>query len=58
MLMRDTDRDLRSVIVVRSDSDLGSLADLAGHTVGLGAVDSPQATLLPLDLHPAGGTDA
>ncbi|HUO23446.1 MAG TPA: phosphate/phosphite/phosphonate ABC transporter substrate-binding protein [Caulobacteraceae bacterium] len=46
--MRDTDRDLRSVIVVRADSPLHSGADLAGKTVGVGAMDSPQATLLPL----------
>ncbi|WP_218509651.1 phosphate/phosphite/phosphonate ABC transporter substrate-binding protein [Variovorax sp. dw_308] len=47
--MRDTDCDLRSVIVVRADSELRTLADLRGKTVGLGAVDSPQATLIPLD---------
>jgi ABC-type phosphate/phosphonate transport system substrate-binding protein len=48
--MRDTDCDLRSVIVVRSDSPVTSLADLAGRVVATGAVDSPQATLLPLSL--------
>jgi phosphonate transport system substrate-binding protein len=48
--MRDTDCDLRSVIVVRADSPVGSLADLAGRTIATGAVDSPQATLLPLSL--------
>ncbi len=46
--MRDTDRDLTSVIVVRADSDIRSTAELRGKTVGVGAVDSPQATLLPL----------
>ena len=46
--MRDTDCDLRSVIVVRSDSPLQSGADLRGKTLGVGAIDSPQATLLPL----------
>ena len=46
--MRDTDRDLTSVIVVRSDSQIKSFADLKGKRVGVGAVDSPQATLLPL----------
>jgi phosphonate transport system substrate-binding protein len=46
--MRDTDRDLRSVVVVRSDSPIAGVADLAGRTVATGAVDSPQATLLPL----------
>ncbi|MEE6258788.1 phosphate/phosphite/phosphonate ABC transporter substrate-binding protein [Plantactinospora sonchi] len=48
--MRDTDRDLTSVIVVRADSDLHSPAELRGRTVATGAVDSPQATLLPLAL--------
>jgi phosphonate transport system substrate-binding protein len=46
--MRDTDRDLTSVVVARADSDIASVADLRGKTVGVGAVDSPQATLLPL----------
>src|SRR5215207_8096740 len=44
--MRDTDRDLTSVVVVRADSELQSLGDLAGATVAVGAVDSPQATLI------------
>src|ERR1700734_4173739 len=48
--MRDTDCDLRSAIVVRADSPVRSLADLAGQVVATGAVDSPQATLLPLSL--------
>jgi ABC-type phosphate/phosphonate transport system substrate-binding protein len=50
LVMRDTDRDLSSVVVVRSDSVVTDLADLAGATIGVGAVDSPQATLLPLAL--------
>jgi phosphonate transport system substrate-binding protein len=53
--MRDTDCDLRSVIVVRADSPVSSLAGLAGRTVATGAVDSPQATLLPLSLLRAAG---
>ena len=48
--MRDTDCDLRSVVVVRADSAVKSLGDLAGRVVATGAVDSPQATLLPLSL--------
>jgi ABC-type phosphate/phosphonate transport system substrate-binding protein len=47
-VMRDTDQDLTSVVVVRADSDLASVADLKGRVVGVGAVDSPQATLIPL----------
>jgi ABC-type phosphate/phosphonate transport system substrate-binding protein len=46
--MRDTDRDLTSVIVVRSDSDIADISDLKGKRVAVGAVDSPQATLIPL----------
>lgn len=47
--MRDTDRDLSSVIVVRADAPIHALADLRGKRVGVGAIDSPQATLIPLD---------
>lgn len=47
--MRDTDCDLRSAIVVRADSPVQTLADLRDKTVGMGALDSPQATLIPLD---------
>ena len=46
--MRDTDQDLTSVIVVRNDSGVGSVADLRGKRVAVGALDSPQATLIPL----------
>jgi ABC-type phosphate/phosphonate transport system substrate-binding protein len=46
--MRDTDRDLTSVVVVRRDSGIETVPDLRGRTVATGAVDSPQATLLPL----------
>jgi phosphonate transport system substrate-binding protein len=53
--MRDTDRDLVSVVVVRSESRYAAAADLRGVTVAVGAVDSPQATLLPLTLLRASG---
>ncbi len=46
--MRDTDQDLTSVVLVRSDGAIADVAQLAGRVVGTGAVDSPQATLLPL----------
>jgi len=46
--MRDTDRDLTSVVVVRADSSIQKVGDLAGKKVGVGADDSPQATLVPL----------
>jgi phosphonate transport system substrate-binding protein len=48
--MRDTDRDLTSVILVRTGDAVQSLADLKGKTVATAAVDSPQGTLLPLSL--------
>jgi len=46
--MRDTDRDLTSVVVVRANSDIHELGDLQGKRVAVGARDSPQATLIPL----------
>jgi phosphonate transport system substrate-binding protein len=48
LAMRDTDQDLTSVVIVRSDSGIQSVADLRDKKVAVGAVDSPQATLLPL----------
>jgi len=59
LVMRDSDCDLTSVVVVRADAPFAGLADLDGATVGVGAVDSPQATLLPLaHLRAAGVTPA
>jgi ABC-type phosphate/phosphonate transport system substrate-binding protein len=46
--MRDTDQNLTSVIVVRGDSGIQSIADLRDKRVAVGALDSPQATLIPL----------
>ncbi len=48
LAMRDTDRDLTSVVVAREGSGVEAVQDLTGRVVGTGAVDSPQATLLPL----------
>ncbi len=47
--MRDTDCDLTSVLVVRSNSGIDSVEALHGKIVGFGAIDSPQATLIPMD---------
>jgi phosphonate transport system substrate-binding protein len=47
--MRDTDCDLTSVLVVRNNSAISELSGLNGKTVGFGAIDSPQANLIPLD---------
>lgn len=45
--MRDTDCDLTSIILVRSESPIRAIADLRGSRVAVGASDSPQATLIP-----------
>ncbi|HSS09969.1 MAG TPA: PhnD/SsuA/transferrin family substrate-binding protein [Acidimicrobiales bacterium] len=49
LAMRDSDCDLTSVVVVRADSPISDVLDLKGKRVATGAIDSPQATLLPLD---------
>ncbi len=55
IVMRDTDCDLTSVIVVPENSPVKTAMDLKGRVVAVGAVDSPQATLLPLaHLHSLG----
>ncbi|HEX4493005.1 MAG TPA: PhnD/SsuA/transferrin family substrate-binding protein [Acidimicrobiia bacterium] len=48
-IMRDTDRDLTSIVIARAGSGIETTNDLRGKVVATGAVDSPQATLLPLD---------
>lgn len=53
--MRDTDCDLTSVIVVRNNSEIRTAADLQGKRVAVGAKDSPQATLIPLEVLAAEG---
>ncbi|MEZ4654049.1 MAG: PhnD/SsuA/transferrin family substrate-binding protein [Candidatus Eisenbacteria bacterium] len=55
--MRDTDQDLTSVIVVRTESPIRTLDDLRGKTLGVGAGDSPQATLIPLEHVRSAGVD-
>jgi len=47
--MRDSDRDLTSIVLVRSDSAIAGVDGLRGKTVAVGANDSPQATLIPLN---------
>jgi len=49
IVMRDTDIDLTSIVLVGSDSGISKLADLKGKKVAVGASDSPQAKLIPLN---------
>ena len=46
--MRDTDRDRRSYFVARRGGPVRTLVDLRHRTLATGAIDSPQATLIPL----------
>ena len=46
--MRDTDRDLASVIVSRVGGPVQGVGDLRDRRVAVGAKDSPQAALIPL----------
>ncbi len=55
LFMRDTDRDLRSAVVTLTGSGIESLEQLRGRKIGVGAVDSPQSTLLPLSYLRAAG---
>lgn len=55
--MRDSDRDLTTKIIVRTNSPFSSLSDLKGKTIAVGASDSPQATLIPLNLVAESGLD-
>jgi len=54
---RDTDCDLTSVIVVHADSPIATVADLKDKVVAVGAIDSPQATLIPLNMLREQGLD-
>jgi phosphonate transport system substrate-binding protein len=57
LVMRDTDQDLTSLIIARRGAEVERLDQLRGKVVGVGAVDSPQATLLPLGLLRAAGLE-
>lgn len=48
LVMRDTDQDLTSVVLVRADGPR-TVGELAGGTLATGALDSPQAHLIPLE---------
>jgi ABC-type phosphate/phosphonate transport system substrate-binding protein len=55
--MRDSDRDFRAKVVVRSDAGIRTLADLAGKTLAVGSRDSTQARILPLHFLKEAGVD-
>jgi phosphonate transport system substrate-binding protein len=46
--MRDSDRDFSTLGIVREDSGINAIEDLANRRLALGTVDSPQAYLAPL----------
>jgi ABC-type phosphate/phosphonate transport system substrate-binding protein len=48
LVMRDVDCDVRSALVVRTDSGIRSLADLVGKRLVLGSMESAEAVVLPL----------
>lgn len=46
--MRDTDQNLRSVLVMKSGNSIEQdVRNLRGKTIGFGSIDSPQATMIP-----------
>jgi ABC-type phosphate/phosphonate transport system substrate-binding protein len=47
--MRDTDRDRKTLFVVRKNSGITHLDGLRGKMIGFGATDSPQARLIPIN---------
>jgi ABC-type phosphate/phosphonate transport system substrate-binding protein len=55
--MRDSDRDLTSIVVVRADSGIADIGDLVGKVIATGAIDSPQSTLIPLSYLRAAGLE-
>jgi ABC-type phosphate/phosphonate transport system substrate-binding protein len=55
--MRDSDRDFRSKVLVRSDSGIGDLTSLEGRTLAVGSRDSTQARILPLHFIKQAGVD-
>lgn len=55
--MRDSDRDFRARVVVRSDSGINDLKDLHGKTLAVGSRDSTQARILPLHFLRQAGVD-
>lgn len=53
--MRDTDQNRKTMLVVRSADGIQTIQDLKGKKIGFGAIDSPQARLIPINfLHNQG----
>lgn len=53
--MRDSDQNRKTYFVVRKKDNFENLLDLKGKTIGFGALDSPQARLIPINhLHEKG----
>jgi phosphonate transport system substrate-binding protein len=48
LAMRDTDRDVRTKILVRRDARIAAIGELAGKRLAVGSRDSTQARILPL----------
>ena len=48
LAMRDTDRDVATVIIARTDSGIDTLADLRGRRIALGLPTSTELRLLPV----------
>src|SRR5438876_8994935 len=48
LALRDVDAAFTTLFVARTDSGIGSLADLRGKRVALGSADSAQAAILPI----------
>jgi ABC-type phosphate/phosphonate transport system substrate-binding protein len=47
LAMRDTDREVATVLIARADSEISSASDLRGRRVALGVQDSSELTILP-----------
>ncbi|HEV3238451.1 MAG TPA: phosphate/phosphite/phosphonate ABC transporter substrate-binding protein [Gemmataceae bacterium] len=47
LAMRDVDAEFTTIVVVRTDSGIKSLADVKGKRLALGSADSAQAAILP-----------
>lgn len=57
LCMRDSDRNVRSLMVVRRDAKIRSLSDLSGKSLAVGGLDSAQTRILPLYFLRCAGLD-